>query len=84
MACSGIDRCAYPETYNGTWNQTETYSTPTLITRARFFEADPILAKSTGNVFPATYKEHGWNYDVEHITGLTINVTTSSLPCPPS
>lgn len=76
---SGINRCLYPELYSGTWNQTATYSTPTLITRARFFQADPALASSTGNKFPATYEEHGWNYDVEHITGLTIRVRLPRL-----
>ncbi len=60
--------------YDGTWNMSATYQTPTLLTRARFFGADPAVAASTGNTFESTYADHGWNYDVEHISGLTINV----------
>lgn len=69
-----IDRCAYPEVYNGTWNMSLTYATPTLLTRARFYGADPAVGATTGNVFSANYDDHSWNYDVEHVSGLTIRV----------
>jgi hypothetical protein len=51
-----------------------TYQTPTLLTRAHFYGADPAVAASTGNNFSANYDDHSWNYDVEHISGLTIRV----------
>lgn len=72
--CSAIDRCAYPEMYNGTWNMTLTYQTQTLLTRAHFYLADPAAAATTGNTFEANYDDHSWNYDVEHVSGLTIRV----------
>jgi CD36 family len=75
LSCSAIDRCAYPEVYNGTWNMSLTYQTPTLLTRARFYGADPAVAATTGNTFSANYDDHSWNYDVEHISGLTIRVS---------
>ena len=51
-----------------------TYQTPTLLTRAHFYGADPVVAATTGNNFSANYDDHSWNYDVEHISGLTIRV----------
>lgn len=51
-----------------------TYQTPTLLTRAHFYGADPAVAATTGNNFSANYDDHSWNYDVEHISGLTIRV----------
>ena len=53
---------------------TETYLAPTILTRAHFFGADASLANSTGNTFSTSLDQHGWYYDVEHITGLTIDV----------
>jgi CD36 family len=72
--CRAIDRCAYPEVFNGTWNMSLTYQTPTLLTRAHFYGADPAVAATTGNNFSSNYDDHSWNYDVEHISGLTIRV----------
>ena len=51
------------------------YSTRTLMTRAHFYGADPILANYTGNTFNASYEEHGWRYKVERITGLTVQAS---------
>ena len=70
-----VDRCAYPDAYSGAWNMTETYLAPTILTRAHFFGADPSLANSTGNTFEASLDQHGWNYAVEHTSGLTIDVS---------
>ncbi len=56
-----------------------TYQTPTLLTRARFYGADPAVAATTGNTFEANYDDHSWNYDVEHISGLTIRVWAAAM-----
>lgn len=53
----------------------QTYQTKTLLTRAHFYGADPSLANSTGNHFTTNNADHGWSYNVEHITGLTVNVS---------
>ena len=70
-----VDRCAYPDIYSGTWNMTETYLAPTILTRAHFFGADPSIANSTGNAFRVSPEDHGWYYAAEHVTGLTIDVS---------
>lgn len=33
-----------------------------------------VVGATTGNNFTANYDDHSWNYDVEHISGLTIRV----------
>ena len=72
---SSVDRCAYPDVYSGAWNMTETYLAPTILTRAHFYGADPSIANSTGNMFRVSPEDHGWYYAVEHITGLTVDVS---------
>lgn len=40
-ASSALDlaqRCIYPDAYNGTWNVTRTYASPTLITLPHFLQ----------------------------------------------
>ncbi len=60
---------------------TETYLAPTILTRAHFFGADPSLANSSGNTFEASLDQHGWNYAVEHTSGLTIDVSYCCAFC---
>ena len=81
LARRSVDRCAYPDAYSGAWNMTETYLAPTILTRAHFFGADPSLANSTGNTFEASLEQHGWNYAVEHTSGLTIDVSYYCTSC---
>lgn len=78
MLRSAVDRCAYPDQFHGAWTMDQTFGTRSLLTRAGFYGVDPAVANSTGNHFNTSDEQHGWNYNVEHITGLTINA--SALP----
>ena len=42
-ASDPAQRCIYPDAYNGTWNVSLTYASPTLITLPHFLQVCPTL-----------------------------------------
>ncbi|KAK9917273.1 hypothetical protein WJX75_002617 [Coccomyxa subellipsoidea] len=71
-ASDPAQRCIYPDAYNGTWNVSLTYASPTLITLPHFLQADESLAASTGARFAPDPDVHGYKFGVEPVTGLTV------------